>query len=344
MLKQWRFWLGLVISLAFLIFAFRNQDLGQIGRSLLNADYRFLIPAVAIYFVGVYFRTLRWRALLKPVKPLGAATLFQFVVIGYMANNLLPARTGELVRAYALSVREGVSKSTSLATIAIERIFDGLALIAFILVASLLIRLNEQVQLLTVIAAVIFTALLVGLAVYGSFPQIQALLLHPARRWLPTRIWDRVEAMAQAFVLGLSSLRSRAGVVRVILTSVLAWLCEAGMYLIIAAAFDLQITWPMALLTTAVANLFTLLPSSPGYVGIFEAGVLAVLVGLLGFPEAIALSYAILLHTALWLPITLLGLIFWSRESFSWRDLTQVKADRDQSAHVEHTFSTSRQG
>ena len=327
--KHWRFWLGLFTSLVFLWLAFRGQNLGQIRDLLAAADYRYLAPAVLIYFAGVVFRTARWRVLLRPVKTLSAPTLFPIVVIGYMANNLLPARTGELVRAYVLSVREGVSKSTSLATIAIERIFDGLTMILFVLVASLLIRLNEQMQALTILATAIFSVLLLGLVGYAASRRFQRFVLAPLYRFLPTRIAGRLEAVATAFIEGLASLRSGPAVLMVIATSILAWLSEAGMYLIVATAFNLEMTWSVALLTTAIANLFTLLPSSPGYVGIFEAGVLAVLVGLLAYPEAQALSYALLLHVALWLPVTLLGLVFWFRESLSWRDLSALPPDAE---------------
>jgi glycosyltransferase 2 family protein len=326
-LKQWRLWLGILVSLVFLALAFRNPDFASMSQALLSADYRYLIPAVAVYFVGVYIRALRWQALLRSVKPMAIGTLFPIVVIGYMANNLLPARAGELVRAYVLSRRAGVTKSTSLATVAIERIFDGLTMILFILVAALLIRINQQVEFLAVIATVLFVGLLIGLALFGAVPALQNLLLGLLRRLLPARLEQRIETILLGFVGGLASLRSRGDVARIVLTSVLAWSCEAAMYWIIALAFDLQIGWPAALLATAVANLFTLLPSSPGYVGIFEAGVLLVLVGLLGRDQATALSFALVLHAALWLPVTALGLLFWSRESFSWRTLGHLPTD-----------------
>lgn len=326
--KNLRFWLGLAISLVFLALAFRNKDLTEMGRALLTADYRYLLPAVAVYFAGVYFRALRWQTLLRSVKPLRPGVLFPIVVIGYMANNILPARIGEFVRAYLLAWRQDVGKSATLATIAIERIFDGLTMVVFILVAALLVALNQQIQAIAAVGAVLFGGLLLGLVVLGALPRLQ-LLLHAALAWLlPDRLAGRLERIVLGFVSGLGVLRSRTDLARVMATSLAAWLCEASMYLIIGAAFDLGMVWPVALLTTAVANLFTLLPSSPGYVGIFEAGVLAVLVGLLGAPEAVALSYAIVLHAALWLPVTLLGLVFWGRESLGWRDLGRLQAER----------------
>lgn len=330
--KQWRFWIGVAISLICLFLAFRNQDLTRVMQELAGADYRLLAPAVLLYFIGVGFRTVRWQALLNPVKRLSLRQLFPLVVIGYMANNLLPARGGELVRVYLLGWRTGVRKTTSLATVAIERIFDGLTMIVFILMAAPLIGLNAQVAWLTGIATLLFVGLLGGLILFATMPWAQRLALSIIRRLLPAKIGERLTSMLTAFVAGLGSLRSASELVRVVVSSLLAWVCEAGMYLLIAIAFGLDVGWPVALLTTAVANLFTLLPSTPGYVGIFEAGVLAVLVGLLNRPEAVALSYAIVLHAALWMPVTVLGLIYLSRESLSWRSLSALRDHADDAA------------
>lgn len=330
---NWRVWVGVAVSLLFLWLAFRNKDLATMGQALLAADYRYLAPAVLLYFAGVYIRTLRWQTLLSPIKALPVATLFPVVVIGFMANNILPARIGELVRAYVLSWRQGMTKSGTLATVAIERIFDGLTLVLFIVGAAVLVQLNAQVQGIAIVAAVLFVGLLAGLIVLSASTALQRFVLGILHRLLPDRLAGRLEQIVIGFVSGLASLRSRGDLIKIVATSVAAWLCEAGMYLIIGLAFDLGMTWPMALLTTAVANLFTLVPSSPGYVGIFEAGILAVLAGVMGLPEDVVLSYALVLHAALWLPPTVLGLVFWSRESLSWRDLRQVQAERRGAVH-----------
>jgi hypothetical protein len=164
------------------------------------------------------------------------------------------------------------------------------------------------------------------------------------RRLLPERLYERLEQIVTAFALGLRSLHSRGDLARLIATSILAWLCEAAMYLIIALGFGFAFPWPAALLTTAVANLFTLVPSSPGYVGIFETGILSVLVGVMGLPESPALSYALILHAALWAPITLLGLFFWSRESLGWRQLRDVRREQERASAPPRQLTSSRRG
>ncbi|MCL5961132.1 MAG: flippase-like domain-containing protein, partial [Chloroflexi bacterium] len=124
-MKRWKFWLGLAVSCVFLYLAFRGQDFGQIGRAIRKANYVYVLPALAAYFAGIWIRAMRWRYLLSPVADRPARRLFPVVVIGYMANDILPVRMGELVRAYVLGEREQISKSATLATILVERIFDG---------------------------------------------------------------------------------------------------------------------------------------------------------------------------------------------------------------------------
>ena len=119
MLKSYRFWLAIGVSLLFLGLFFSRIDLGDTWEKLGEANYLLLLPAILVYFVAVYFRALRWRYLLAPVKRMAVVRIYPVVVVGYMANNLLPLRIGEVVRAYYLGEREKVSKVSALATIAV---------------------------------------------------------------------------------------------------------------------------------------------------------------------------------------------------------------------------------
>ena len=134
--------------------------------------------------------------------------------------------------------------------------------------------------------------------------------------------------MAHAFLDGLGILRSREDLILVCLTSVAAWVLEASVYALISVSFGLGLSPAAILLVTAVANLATLVPSSPGYVGAFEAGVVLALAGAVGIQHDLALSYAIAVHAVLYIPVTLLGLYFWGRESLSWNAArTQMAPD-----------------
>jgi uncharacterized protein (TIRG00374 family) len=131
-MKNWKFWLGVAVSALFLWLALRGLGLEEIGAALADANLWWLLPGIGVYFVGVWARAWRWHYLLGPVKAIPTRTMFPIVAIGYMGNNIYPARAGEVLRAVVLKRREGVPVSASLATIIIERIFDGVVMLAFV--------------------------------------------------------------------------------------------------------------------------------------------------------------------------------------------------------------------
>jgi len=329
MKKSWRIWLGVVITLVFLGIAFRGQDFNAIRQALRDFNYIYLIPALALLFTGVWFRAVRWRILLKPVVEISSRDVFPIVIIGFMANNILPLRAGELARTYALSSKTGAKKSATLATIAVERIFDGITMLGFILVSATVISLTSNLRHLAIIAFIVFTCgilFLVLLTLSGNWrDRILQIVLGP----LPEVMADRIEQMAESFLVGLGVLRRRRDLALVAGYSVIAWSFEASTYWMIAKGFGdplaAALTPAAALLTTGVANLATLIPSSPGYVGPFETGVKWVVEGALGVSGSLALSYAILVHATLFFPVTFLGLFFLWRERISLGQLREAE-------------------
>lgn len=315
--RSWRVWLGLLISAGFLVYAFKGQNLGEVWAALKRVDLRWLPLGLALYFAGVWMRAVRWSVLLRPVAPASARAVFPIVLAGYTANNVLPLRTGELVRAYLLGRRYAVPKTSALATIAVERLFDGLTSLAFLLVATTVISFTAELQHLAILAFILFSAVLLGLVALtlgGGFrDRVLQLVLGP----FPTPLADRIERLTISFLSGLGVLTRRTDLAIVAATSLVAWGFEASMYWTIARGFDPELASKMgpagALLTTGVANLWTLIPAAPGYVGTFEAGVRLAVHGALGVPSGLALSFAILIHAALWFPVTIWGAIEWWR-------------------------------
>lgn len=330
---SWRSLVGLLISAVFLAIAFRGQDLGAIRDALRRIEYGWVLPALALYFAGVWVRAVRWSILLRPVVRVPARRVFPVVVIGYTANNVLPLRTGELVRAYLIRQRYGVRKTAALATIAVERLFDGLTMLAFMLVATTTITFTAELRRVALVASGLFAIVLAGLVVVILAGDRRDRLLRIALGPLPGGVAARVERVAGSFLAGLGVLTRKADLALVALTSLLAWGLEASMYWTIARGVEGELAAAMtpaaALLTTGVANLATLIPASPGYVGTFETGVLLAVDGALGVPEATALSYAILVHAALYLPITLWGAVEWWRQHLTLGRLRAADADED---------------
>ena len=131
-MKRWQFWLGILISAAFLVWAASKLQLGDVWTAMKSANYIWLVPGVAVWFVGLFVRTWRWHYMLRPLKKISTWKMFPVVAIGYFGNNVYPARAGEVLRAYVLRKREGVPISASLATVIVERIFDGVVMLAFV--------------------------------------------------------------------------------------------------------------------------------------------------------------------------------------------------------------------
>ncbi len=331
--KRWQFWIGLIISLVLLYFALRGLNLQELGQAVIGANYWWLLPGVAIYFVGVWVRAWRWHYLLGPLKSISTRRLFPTVAIGYFGNNILPARAGELLRAIVLKKDEEVPISASLATIIVERVFDGVVMLAFVFLnLPELARLTSSsgfigdIQTLTLVGSgLFFGALLIFLAA-AMFPEktlgVTRVLV---RRIAPERIREKTLGLAERFLGGLAALRSPRGVLMVFLTSVVIWLLETGKYWFVMHAFPFQVSFFTLMLMNGIVNLATTIPSAPGYVGTFDAPGIAVLQAY-GIDKATAAAYTLILHVALWAPITALGGYYMLKKGIKWsEELEKVK-------------------
>jgi uncharacterized protein (TIRG00374 family) len=316
-----------LISIVFMYWALSGLELGEVWSTLQDARYIWLLPGVAIYFLGVWARAWRWHSLLRPVKPIPTRTMFPIVCIGYMGNNIYPARAGEVLRAVVLKRRENVAISASLATVIVERIFDGVVMLSFVFLnLPELARLTGEsgfvgnIQTLAIWGAGVFTAVLVIFLLAAMFPKpFVGLLRFFTNRLVPERFRERVLEIGMLFLGGLESLRSPRDALMVFLTSVIIWLFETGKYWFVMHAFDFQVSFFALMLMNGIVNLATTIPSAPGYVGTFDAPGIAVLRAY-GIDAALAAGYTLVLHVALWVPITALGAFYMAREGISWSD------------------------
>ena len=325
MLKRWQFWLGLLVSALFIYLALRGLDLLQVWQYMREADYWWLLPGVAIYFFGVWARTWRWHYMLRALKPVPLRRLFPVVCIGYMGNNIYPARIGELLRAYVLREKEEVSISASLATILVERIFDGVVMLLFVFVGLPLAPAipDEWRRFVIIFSLLFFGALGVFFVIAASPRRAEAVYVWIIERLVPERFREPVRGFADRFMEGLYFLRSGRDVAMIFVTSLVVWLAETGKYWFVMHAFPFEVSFFALMLMNGVVNLFTTIPSAPGYLGTFDEPGIEIL-KVFGVPENIAGAYTLVLHAALWLPITLLGAYYMWRESISWRDLGEA--------------------
>jgi uncharacterized protein (TIRG00374 family) len=301
----------------FLGLFFWRTDIGELGEALAEANYWWIGPAIGIWFVAAWFRSLRWHYLLRHLENISTTALYPVVVIGYMANNLLPLRTGELVRAYILGERHRVSKLSGLGTIALERLSDGVVLVAFLALVGAFLGLSSDLRVLAIVMAAVFAvALAISLAVASSPHRVEGLMAALLRR-APSRFRERAWEGVSAFVQGLGSLQSPWVTGAVLLVTAVSWALEALMYYLVGLSFDLGEGFPIYLMVVAAANLAISLPSSAGGIGPFELFAKETLV-FAGVGGSLAAAYAVALHGLLLLPVIAVGLYFLWAINLSW--------------------------
>ncbi|OGN96045.1 MAG: TIGR00374 family protein [Chloroflexi bacterium RBG_13_50_21] len=345
-MKRWQFWLGLLISALFLYLVLRKIDYAQLWQVLIAANYWWLIPGVAVYFIALWVRSWRWHYLLRPLKAIPTNKMFPIVTMGYAGNNIFPARAGEVVRAVVLKRKEGVPISASLATIIIERVFDGIVMLAFVFVnlAELTRLSNVSIDVGRFKFGIQEVAIWGSVAFFGAMAifLIAAMLPTPTERLVsrlvvrlvPARLHEKTLRISQRFLEGLKSLRSPFDVLMVFLTSILIWLLETVKYWFVMHAFSFSVSFFALMLMNGVVNLATTIPSAPGYLGTFDLPGIAVLQAYNISPE-VAASYTFVLHFALWFPVTALGLYYMFREGIKWTETIRAKDEplQDEANH-----------
>jgi glycosyltransferase 2 family protein len=314
------FILGLLISAGFLWYALRDLHLDQVGTALRGANYWWLIPGVAVYFISVWFRSWRWGFLLRGSKRVSANRLFPVVVIGYMGNDVLPFRLGEVLRAYVLWRKEGINVGTTLTTAVLERLFDGLTMVLFVLFGLLFVPMSTFLnQLVSSASAVFFGALVIFLFLAARPDLLRRIAHNLIESLVPEQFRAPLLDLVEGVVAGLESLRSGRDVLVVFGVTLWVWMLEMAKYWLVSFAFDLHLPYSGIMLMGGAVNLLTALPSLPGYIGTFEVGI-KILEGI-GAPSAAAGSYVLVLHAILLLPVTLLGVVFMAREGVQWTDM-----------------------
>ena len=316
--------LGLAVSSGFILLFLRNTDFGGVARAFTEASPLWIIPALGVYFAGIAARAARWHYLLRHLQSIAWWRLFPIVAIGFGVNNVLPLRTGELVRAHVLAQRHDISRASGLSSIFMTRVYDGLMLTVFLCVGvgCSLAAVGGMVW-----AGPALTAGM-GFLVFGmigAFLLFGAVARHPQRaEEMLARIvgripWgaERIQSWLGPVIAGMGAQANPAQVRGALWTSLIAWALEAVMYAMVGQAFGLGLPFPVYLLVAAAANILITAPSTSGGVGPFEWATKAVLLIYLpqladldagiGAEEA-AIAYAATLHALVLIPISIVGL------------------------------------
>jgi uncharacterized protein (TIRG00374 family) len=317
---------GGAVSVGLVVWLLRSVDLPELGRQLAATQWWWVVPAVAVGPLGLWARALRWRYLFPPdSEPPG---LVPANMIGYMANNILPLRAGELVRVYVaarhLRAERGMTAEQSLwlagATVVVERVLDSLSLV---LIMAVLVFVIPVPPALEYAAAVILAldavaaAVLVALAVAPG--PTRAVLTRLTRHW--PRLARRAERGLDMVLLGLTGVRARAHLLPLAAWTVLIWALGAVGAWCLLRAVHLDLTLIAGWTVLAFVGFGISIPSAPGYVGVWHAAAVLAL-AIFDVSQAVALGYAVLYHASQFVPITLLGWIFLLREHVSLGEAT----------------------
>lgn len=321
--------IGILISAIFIYWALPGLHLADVLASLKTANYWWILPGVAVYFVGLWARTWRWYYTLRHLKPLTLPRLFPLICIGYFGNNVYPFRAGELLRSYVLKQKEDIPITSSLATVIIERVFDGLVMLLFVFLALPFAPIPTSYRNLVIL----LTMLLLGATVFFVWMAVQPQRVERIYTWLadhllPDRLRQITDNLYARFMEGLLSLSSSYDILMIFGTSIVIWLMETVKYWFVMHAFDFQVSFIVLMLMNGLVNLATSLPSAPGYIGTFDTPGIETLVAF-GVERNLAASYTFTLHAALWLPVTLVGAYYFWREQLQWKDFSTAQSEVD---------------
>ena len=307
-----RWVLGLAISAVSVWLLLRQVDLRQAGAVLSQVSVPLLASAVAMYFASLSLRAWRWAILLRPIRPLSWRQVWPATVLGYAGNLVLPARLGELLHAAVLRSR-GVPMSAGLATIAAERMLDGLTTAGLVLLTSRLLPATVPPWLVAAsrVAGAVFGAgiLVLWLGLTGR-PWVSALLDRAVARFpmlAPPSAW------ILRFLDGLAVLHSPALLARVVLVTALAWAASTIEYWLAAAAVGVVLSPAAAAFCVSAIGLSSAIPAAPGYIGTQELAGVTVL-GLWDVPPEAALAASLAFHAIEIVPLGLAGLLVAWRE------------------------------
>ncbi|MGH7389568.1 MAG: lysylphosphatidylglycerol synthase transmembrane domain-containing protein [Candidatus Rokuibacteriota bacterium] len=312
---------GVVISAVLIGVLLWTVDLRELAASLKRTRWEWTLLSVACALAGLWIRARRWRYLFPPGSDPPA--LVPAVMIGYMVNNLLPLRAGEIVRVYVVARRWRRGFWTALATLVVERVLDSLAIVLILGVLVLLIPVPAVFRWTAVTLLAVDVLAVAALAFLAAAPATgRRLLTALTRRW--PGLGERLTRVFDRFVLGLAGVRTPAHLLPLLAWSALVWVAPALAAWTMLRALDLDLPLVVGWTVLAFVGMGISIPSAPGYVGVFHyAAVLALEV--FGVPRPAALGYAILFHATQFIAVTIVGWIYLLREQLTLGEATHAR-------------------
>lgn len=322
-----KFLIGMGISLFFLFMLFRKIDFNQLKQAFTALKWGYLVLAVLITFVSYCLRAVRWHYLVLPQKKAAPRNLMSATIICYMANNLLPARLGEIIRAYVLAEKENLETSSVFATLVLDRLFDGFSVLVILVITFFTVQLPpgmEKVQGGLVSGGYATLALYIVVIVFlvflkrstNSTLKLVAALLKP----FPSKLSAAIIPLLGSFISGIRLTSKPQELVALLVSSALIWATAAWPIQLLLKAFNINLPITAAMFILVFLVFAVMVPASPGYVGTYHA---ACMYGLMAFnvSREQALSVALIMHAVNFFPVILIGFLFLWSEKISFSSL-----------------------
>lgn len=328
-MKNWKLLLGVAISAVCLFWFLRMCNFPEMWAAFRRANLWFVLLTQASIFGSYVARAFRWRFLLRPVKQVGLGPSLSATVIGFTASNVLPMRAGEFVRAYVLAKNENVRATSTFATIVVERLCDGFCVLAILVAVLTLIPFPnasgfetlsppmrrivgsitpERLKLFGLGSLALYVGIIIVLVFLRFAPRKTEEAIRRVLFFAPGSVVQKITDLLGSFAEGIGSINSLKQALNVLVWSAITWGVIAIGPWLLALAFGLELPIYIGFFVTAILAIGVMLPSSPGFVGIFQLATAASMV-LLSVPEQVATSYSIMLWALSIIPVTIIGFI-----------------------------------
>lgn len=303
---------GVAVSAFFIVATIRGVDLAEVADALRRVDFRGVALAVPIVGLELVLRAIRWQRLLQPIAIVPLRLSVAYLSIGYFANSMLPARLGDLARAFLAGRAFGTGRLAVLGTIVVERLADGMFILAVVAVLGLTVAGG---------ATLASTALWLGIVgAVGGAGLVVALVWVRSSGGGPIRL--RLRSFVDRVMHGLIALRSPSGIAITVALTIAAFATAVGMFAIVADAAGVELTLVQSALAMGGLALSTSIPAAPGSIGTYEFVGLTILVSL-GLTPEVALAIVVLVHLVATLPVALAGLVAAWRLHFRFSEIAE---------------------
>ncbi|MFA7059239.1 MAG: lysylphosphatidylglycerol synthase transmembrane domain-containing protein [Pedobacter sp.] len=310
---DYKFWLGICVSIFFMGLLLRKIDFRQLATALRTMDYRFLVPAVLFTFISYFLRAVRWKFLLIPEKNISLKSLYPATIIGYMANNLLPARLGEFVRAYVLAQREGLETPTVFASLVIDRLFDGFTVILMLLITLLALRLPQgmadadtALKVGGIVTFLLYCTVIVFLFLLKQQTMKTLAFVKLMLKPFPAQFSEHLIPLLGSFIAGIRMSARGGHIAAVLVSSVLIWTFAVLPVDMILQAFGIHLPITASMFIMVLLVFAVMVPASPGFIGTYHYACFKGL-STFGIAESTSISIALIIHGSAFFPVIIAG-------------------------------------